>query len=78
MTPRLVSLSSCWGPEIAGPVFFLHNGRSVATASHFANDMAIVTRCMAKPFHALSLTDKVSEAIPLPACHNALLWALLL
>lgn len=38
-------------------IFFLGNGGSAATASHFANDIAIGTRSWDKPFRALSLTD---------------------
>lgn len=38
-------------------IFFIGNGGSAATASHFANDVAIGTRCSSKPFKAISLTD---------------------
>lgn len=38
-------------------IFFIGNGGSAATASHFANDVAIGTRSGAKPFRAVSLTD---------------------
>ena len=38
-------------------IFFIGNGGSAATASHFANDVAIGTRCSNKPFKAISLTD---------------------
>ncbi len=41
-------------------VFFIGNGGSAATASHFANDFAIGTRCPEKPFKAVSLTDNVA------------------
>ena len=41
-------------------IFFFGNGGSAATASHFANDIAIGTRCLDKPFKALSLTDNNS------------------
>ncbi|MDE2113105.1 MAG: SIS domain-containing protein [Alphaproteobacteria bacterium] len=41
-------------------VFFVGNGGSAATASHFANDFAIGTRCPEKPFKAVSLTDNVA------------------
>lgn len=41
-------------------VFFIGNGGSAATASHFANDLAIGTRCPDKPFRVISLTDNVS------------------
>lgn len=46
--------------ERGARIFFLGNGGSAATASHFANDLAIGTRCMEKPFRALSLTDNVA------------------
>ncbi|MBI1202281.1 MAG: SIS domain-containing protein [Rhodopseudomonas sp.] len=38
-------------------IFFCGNGGSAATASHFANDIAIGTRTPHKPFKAISLTD---------------------
>lgn len=38
-------------------VFFMGNGGSAATASHFANDLAIGTNSYRKPFRALSITD---------------------
>jgi len=38
-------------------IFFIGNGGSAATASHFANDVAIGTRSTSKPFKAISLTD---------------------
>lgn len=38
-------------------IFFLGNGGSAATASHFANDVGIGTRSEGPPFKALSLTD---------------------
>ena len=41
-------------------IFFIGNGGSAATASHFANDIAIGTRTWANPFRAISLTDNVS------------------
>jgi D-sedoheptulose 7-phosphate isomerase len=40
-------------------VFFVGNGGSAATASHFANDLAIGTNDYEKPFRAISLTDNV-------------------
>lgn len=40
-------------------IFFIGNGGSAATASHFANDLAIGTRSAGKPFRAISLTDNV-------------------
>lgn len=38
-------------------VFFVGNGGSAATASHFANDVGIGTRPKQSPFKAISLTD---------------------
>lgn len=38
-------------------VYFIGNGGSAATASHFANDLSIGTNSYDKPFRALSLTD---------------------
>lgn len=43
--------------ERAATVFFIGNGGSAATASHFANDLAIGTQSYDKPFRAISLTD---------------------
>jgi D-sedoheptulose 7-phosphate isomerase len=40
-------------------VFFVGNGGSAATASHFANDLALGTNEYKKPFRAISLTDNV-------------------
>src|SRR6185436_4566475 len=42
-------------------VFFIGNGGSAATASHFANDIAIGTRTGdGMPFRAMALTDNVA------------------
>jgi D-sedoheptulose 7-phosphate isomerase len=38
-------------------IYFIGNGGSAATSSHFANDIAIGTNSYAKPFRAVSLTD---------------------
>lgn len=38
-------------------VFFIGNGGSASTASHFANDLAIGTRSYDRPFRVVSLTD---------------------
>lgn len=38
-------------------VYFIGNGGSAATASHFANDLAIGTNAYDKPFRIISLTD---------------------
>lgn len=40
-------------------VFFIGNGGSAATASHFANDISIGTNDYEKPFRVISLTDNV-------------------
>ncbi len=41
-------------------VFFIGNGGSAATASHFANDLSIGTNDYDNPFRVMSLTDNVS------------------
>jgi D-sedoheptulose 7-phosphate isomerase len=46
--------------ESESTVFFLGNGGSAATSSHFANDIAVGTRSTRKPFRAISLTDNVA------------------
>ena len=47
--------------EDGNTVFFVGNGGSAATASHFANDIGVGTRTGdAKPFRAVSLTDNVA------------------
>ena len=46
--------------ERGARIFFIGNGGSAATASHFANDIAIGTREREKPFRAISLTDNVA------------------
>ena len=38
-------------------IYFIGNGGSAATASHFANDIAIGTRLFEKPFRVMSLCD---------------------
>ena len=38
-------------------IYFIGNGGSAATSSHFANDIAIGTKSFAKPFRAVSLCD---------------------
>lgn len=40
-------------------VFFIGNGGSAATASHFANDLSIGTNEYDRPFRVISLTDNV-------------------
>lgn len=41
-------------------MFFVGNGGSAATASHFANDLGIGSRTWQKPFRAVSLCDNQS------------------
>ncbi len=41
-------------------IFFIGNGGSAATASHFANDLAVGTNDYERPFRAVSLTDNVA------------------
>jgi D-sedoheptulose 7-phosphate isomerase len=43
--------------ERGASIFFIGNGGSASTASHFANDIAVGTNSYAKPFRAISLTD---------------------
>lgn len=43
--------------ESGATIFFIGNGGSAATASHFANDLAIGTNSYDKPFRVISLTD---------------------
>ena len=45
--------------ERSAAIFFIGNGGSAATASHFANDLSIGTNEYDKPFRAFSLTDNV-------------------
>lgn len=46
--------------ESGATIFFIGNGGSAATASHFANDLAIGTNDYAKPFRVVSLTDNIA------------------
>ncbi len=46
--------------EREAKIFFIGNGGSAATASHFVNDITIGTQSWHKPFRALSLTDNVA------------------
>ena len=46
--------------ERGARIFFIGNGGSAATASHFANDIAIGSRSWKKPFRVVSLTDNVA------------------
>ena len=41
-------------------VYFIGNGGSASTASHFANDLSIGTNSYEKPFRVVSLTDNHS------------------
>lgn len=43
--------------ERGATIYFVGNGGSAATASHFANDLAIGTNSYDKPFRVISLTD---------------------
>ena len=43
--------------ERGSSIFFIGNGGSASTASHFANDIAIGSREYEKPFRAISLCD---------------------
>lgn len=43
--------------ESGSTIFFIGNGGSAATASHFANDIAIGSREYQKPFRVISLCD---------------------
>jgi D-sedoheptulose 7-phosphate isomerase len=45
--------------EREATVYFIGNGGSAATASHFANDLAIGTRSSGRPFRVVSLVDNV-------------------
>jgi D-sedoheptulose 7-phosphate isomerase len=45
--------------DMGANIYFIGNGGSAATASHFANDIAIGINDYKKPFKALSLTDNV-------------------
>ena len=45
--------------ERGARIFFMGNGGSAATASHFANDIAIGSKSWSKPFRALSLADNI-------------------
>jgi len=45
--------------ELGTTIFFIGNGGSAATASHFANDLAFGTNEYKKPFKVMSLNDNV-------------------
>jgi D-sedoheptulose 7-phosphate isomerase len=46
--------------ESGATIFFIGNGGSAATASHFANDIAVGTNSYNKPFRVISLTDNLA------------------
>jgi D-sedoheptulose 7-phosphate isomerase len=46
--------------ERGATIFFIGNGGSAATASHFANDLTIGVNDYEKPFRVMSLTDNVA------------------
>ncbi|MFT5926899.1 MAG: D-sedoheptulose 7-phosphate isomerase [Candidatus Azotimanducaceae bacterium] len=46
--------------QAGSTVYFIGNGGSAATASHFANDISIGTRSFEKPFRAVSLCDNLA------------------
>ena len=46
--------------ETGSTIFFMGNGGSAATASHFANDLAFGTNEYEKPFKVMSITDNVA------------------
>jgi D-sedoheptulose 7-phosphate isomerase len=46
--------------ETGATIFFMGNGGSAATASHFANDLAFGTNEYEKPFKVMSITDNVA------------------
>ena len=41
-------------------VFFMGNGGSASTASHFVNDISVGSRSAGKPFKSIGLTDNVA------------------
>jgi D-sedoheptulose 7-phosphate isomerase len=46
--------------ERGSTIYFIGNGGSAATASHFANDLSYGTNDYIKPFKVMSLTDNVA------------------
>ena len=46
--------------ERGATIFFIGNGGSASTASHFANDLAIGTNDYERPFRVVALTDNVA------------------
>ncbi|MBL7687562.1 MAG: SIS domain-containing protein [Bdellovibrionaceae bacterium] len=51
-------------------VFFIGNGGSAATASHYANDIGMGTRTWDKPFRTIALTDNVAVITALGNDHG--------
>ncbi len=56
--------------ENGATVYFIGNGGSAATASHFANDIAIGTRTFDKPFRVLSLCDNAAVVTAIANDHG--------
>lgn len=46
--------------ERESTIYFIGNGGSAATSAHFANDLAVGTRQLVKPFRVISLVDNVA------------------
>lgn len=46
--------------ERSARIYFLGNGGSAATASHFVNDIAIGSKSWERPFHATCLSDNAA------------------
>jgi D-sedoheptulose 7-phosphate isomerase len=46
--------------ENGSTIFFIGNGGSAATASHFANDLSFGTNEYKKPFKVMSITDNIA------------------
>ncbi len=46
--------------ERGAAVFFIGNGGSASTATHFANDLSVGTNDYVRPFRAIALTDNVA------------------
>lgn len=56
--------------ERGAAIYFIGNGGSAATASHFANDLGYGTNCYDKPFRAVSLTDNQAVVTALANDHG--------
>ena len=56
--------------ENGSHIFFIGNGGSASTASHFANDFTNASRSCKKPFRAVSLTDNVAILTSLANDHG--------